>query len=98
MQVLKTVRWSLKLLGYFASNRNTFSKQQVKIIVAGIVCVPLLREHFLSEVVNTQNYLSSIFLSTVTVLIFISFVDTLQKTEKIFLSIDLYEKIFNEST
>lgn len=98
MKILNTVRWSLEHLGYSATNRNILNKKQVEITISGILCFPLIFIYLQYEAVTAQDYLYSIFVSSVGVFIFISFVDTSQKVEKIFLLIDLHEKIFNERT
>lgn len=97
MEVLKTLKWSLQLLGYSSANRRAYSTRQIQIIFASILVLSL-QCAYVFHVANTdQEYLESIFLLSMSIVIFICFVSTIGETAAIFQLIDTAENVFIES-
>lgn len=95
MEVLKTVQWSLGLMGY-GPQQHRFSIKQVR---RGLEALLILVLHFvyIFRVASTvQEKIFSTFMIITMSGIFISFVSTANKTAMIFILIRKAEKIYNE--
>lgn len=96
MGVLKTVQWSLGLMGYFESPEHNFSITQMKHGLVTLLDMTSLFMYLSNDANSTQDYIYSIFMIVVTISIFISFVNTSNNTALIFVFIGKLEKIINE--
>lgn len=96
MKILKTIQWSLRLLGYDRFDRRKFSRVQVGLALGNSLVISLACAYPFSEVDTIEEYLYSIYEILVFVFAFLSFVDTARKTEIIFLMIDISQKFIQQ--
>lgn len=96
MKVLKTVQWSLAVMGYSSSQKHTLSMKQVRHGLEALLIL-ILHYAYLLHVANTiQQYVFSTFMTITMTGIFISFMSTANKTATIFIFIERTEKLINE--
>lgn len=96
MEVLKTVQWSLSLMGYNNSQEQRLCIKQVR---RGLEALLIIILHFLYVflVADTiQEYFFSIFMTITMTGIFISFVSTAKKAATIFILIEKIDKIYKD--
>lgn len=96
MKVLTTVQWSLALVGYYNSQPHRFSIKQKAHILVTVLSIISICVHVSRGANSPQEYILSIFMIVTIFGIFVSFVDTSNKAEIIFLFIEKVQKIINE--
>lgn len=96
MKVLKTVQWSLALMGYYNLQDQRISVQQKRRGLEALFIIIFHLIYLFHDANKIQEYVYSIFMTITTMCIFISFVSTANKTATIFILIEKIEKIFNE--
>lgn len=96
MKVVKTVRWSLELMGYSA-NEKAFSRIQLRHGLEDLLIISTNCVYLFHVAETTQEYINSTFMTSVGICVFISYVSTVSKTETIFVMIEKVEEICNES-
>lgn len=95
MKILQTVKKCLALEGYCA-NRGAFNRLQLWIGFKCIVGLFFQTSYLFFGLPKTpKEYMDSIFMSMVGITVFISFVSTVFKTEKIFEFMEKIEEIVN---
>lgn len=96
MKVLKTVRWSLALMGYHDSQQRRFGINQKAYTLVNLLFMISLCVYLYHGANSAQEYIFSIFMLITIVGIFVSFVDTSNKAELIFLFIEKVQKIIDD--
>lgn len=96
MEVLKTVQWSLSLMGYYNSKRQRLCIKQVRREFEALLIIILHFLYVLRVADTTQEFIYSIFMLITMTGIFISFLSTAKKTATIFILIEKIDKIYIE--
>lgn len=84
-------------MGY-SSNRRPFNEKQMIHGLVGLLIITSCCIHLFYVADTIQKYAESIFITSVAICIFISFVSTVDKTVTIFVMIEKAATILNEST
>lgn len=96
MKIFQTVQRDMALIGYKA-DEQPFNIKQIEHGFKSIFCGTLELVYLIFVAETPKEYLVSIFMTSVGFLVFISFLNTVQKMPKIFYLIDEVEAIINES-
>lgn len=91
MKIFQTVQKHLASIGYRA-NQNPFNLQQLTIIFMGILAIFSQCVYLFFIANTTKEFLDSILMTTIGILVFISNLSTVHKTATIFIFIDSVEK------
>ena len=97
MKVVETIRKKLAEMGFIPNQQQNISSGQIiSVVLSSIQCILLGIGIFYSA--NTiEEYMNLIFSLTVTFAIEITFISIIVKNDKLFDSIEFFEKELNES-
>lgn len=96
MKLFEIVQRNLALMGY-SPNQRPFTKKQIQIGVTKALCISLHGINLIYVANTPKEYMQSIFDTSVTVLVFISFISTILKMNIIFILIDKLQALVNDS-
>lgn len=96
MEIFQTIQMNFALIG-FERNLGPFNKRQRWCFSAGSLSAFMLIVYLLCVANTPKEYMDGIFVVAIGILMTISHISTMSKTENIFIFIDEAEEIINKS-
>lgn len=89
MEFFKTIKMNLSKCLYFPNQVHMFNMKRLLITIPSFLVVVSIFSFFFYEADNVIEYVRTAYMSVTTLGIFVSFLSTMYKTNKIFILIDI---------
>lgn len=96
MEIFKTIKNNFASIGFTKKNEQ-FHTEQLLRTVEGFLAIILQCLYLLFDANTIKDYMVSILTTTVGIFVYVAYLSTVIKTEKIFIFLDDIEDVINES-